>query len=204
MSDDVSLPCGACPDKLRIGDRFCPGCGRPVTDEDRAALQARLESSDYQAYERGLKVKNASKWIGVLAIIFAISGVVMFFIKQAQADSALTHLSGFADDEQLAPINGKSYTASELRAEVAREPYQVLLVNVILGVLMGGLWLWSRKAALPAIICAIGLFVVVTIGSALAEPESIIKGWLIKIVAIAMLSKGLKAALESRAIMRPR
>jgi hypothetical protein len=201
MDLDVSIPCGICASVIRIGDQHCQGCGRPVDDRDRATLQVRLEGSDYQAYERGKKVREAAKWIGVLAVLFAVSGVIMFFVQQSQSSVALAKLGAFQDDEVLEPIDGETYTAGQLRAMVEREPYQTLILNLIVAVLMCGLWFWAKRAPLPAIACAFALFIVVHVGSALVDPSNIAKGLIIKVIAVGVLAKGLKAALAARAVM---
>ena len=180
----------------------CPGCERPVTEQDRAVLQVRLEGGDFQAHERGKQVRHGSKWIGALAILFALSAPLLFAAQKAQEQKALDNLSQFQDDEPLEPINGKSYTAGELRAEVMREPIQGLVANLVLAALMAGLWFWSRRAPLPAIACALALFVVVQVVGAVLEPESIFKGILIKVLAMIALGNGLKAALAARAAMQ--
>ena len=102
----------------------------------------------------------------------------------------------------LQPIDGKKYTAGELRAKVKREPVQVLVVNLVLAGLMGVLWIWGRRAPLPAIACAFAMFVVVYVVSGVLEPSSIPKGILVKILSLAVLAKGLKAALAARAAIR--
>lgn len=195
---EVSIPCGACPAQLRVNDEVCSGCGRQVTTGERATLH----QLDYQGMLREAKVRDGSKWIGVLAILFAVSGVLMFFLTQSQANEALAHLRQFDDGAVLQPINGKTYTAGELRALVQREPNQVLVVNLLVAGLMTVLWVWARRAPLPAIACAFALFLVVHVGSAMIDPSSIPKGILIKVLAIVILGKGLKAAVEARAVMR--
>ena len=190
MTFQVSIPCGRCPTKIVVGDQFCGGCGRAVTDQDREVLQVRLEGSDYQAYERGKQVRAAAGWIGALAIVFAISGVVMFFIARERVGS-LERLDHFSDD-----------AAAEVRRQMALEPYLELVPNLILAVCMGGLWLWARRSPLPAITVAFALFIVVQVGNALVEPRLIFSGLIIKILALVALTKGLMAALEARATLR--
>ena len=180
----------------------CPGCERPVTPQDRAVLQVRLEGGNFKSHEWGKQVRAGSNWIGALAILFVVSGPIMFAMQKMEADKALVNLAGLDEDEELVPIDGKTYTAGELRRAVEREPMQVLIVNVILGALMAVLWLWARRAPLPAIACALALYVVVHVVSAVVEPASILQGLLIKILALAALGKGLKAALAARAAMR--
>jgi len=198
----VSISCGVCPSEIAVGMATCPGCGRAVNDQDLAVMQVRLEGANFSDHDRGRRVRQGSKWVGVLAILFLVSGPIMFGMQMVAADKALEHLQQFGDDEQLEPIGGKTYTAGELRKEVRREPYQILIVNLVLAAIMGGLWVWARRAPLPAIACALALFVVVQLVSAVVDPSSIVKGILIKLIALAALGKGLKAALDARAAMQ--
>jgi hypothetical protein len=202
MSLEVSIPCDVCSAQISLGAQFCPGCGRAVTDQDRAVLQVRLEGADHQAFERGTNVRKASRWIGVLAVMYAVSGTMIFVMQKIKATEALDHLAQFEDDDQLKPIDGKSYTAGELRREVAREPYVGLVSNLILCVSMAGLWWWGRRAPLPAIACAFAMFLVVIIVNAVVSPASLASGIIVKIAAIGVLSKGLKSALAARAALR--
>ncbi|WP_375771482.1 hypothetical protein NR798_11435 [Archangium gephyra] len=181
------------------------GCGRAVVEADRAALHAVgavEEVVDAETEERGKKVREGAKWIGALAILFAISGFLMFALQQVETNKALEHLQQFQDEDVLQPIDGKVYTAGELRVAVEREPYQVLMVNLLVAGLMTALWVWAKRAPLPAIACAFALFLVVHLVSAMIDPTSIPKGMIIKILAIVALGKGLKAALEARAMTR--
>lgn len=201
--DAVTIPCGICQSTIAMGAVTCPGCGRPVTDQDRAVLQIRFEGADWQAHERGKQVRAGAKWVGVLAILFAVSAPIMFAMQEATTtNEAMTNLAKFQDDDVLQPINGKVYTAGELRRLVEREPYQVLVVNGILAVLMGVLWLWARRAPLPAIACALALYLVVQVVSAILDPSSIVKGIIIKLFAFGALYKGFKAALDARAAIQ--
>jgi hypothetical protein len=199
----VSVPCGVCPDHIGLGAATCPGCGRAVTDRDRAVLQARLEAGDFQAYQRGRRMRNGATWIGVLAILFAIWAPIVYALGASKVAGGLARLEAFSDDETLAPIDGVTYTAGELRAQLQRAPWRAAGLNVALAVLMGGLWLWGRRAPLSAICCALALYVVVQVANALLDPTTIVQGLLIKILALAALWKGLRAALVARAVMRP-
>lgn len=155
-----------------------------------------------EAQERGQRMRSAAKWIGVLAILFAVSGALMFVLQQMQTEQALKNLAPFADSDVMQPIEGETYTAGQLREMVKREPYQVLVVNLVIAAIMGGLWYWGRRAPLPAIATAIALFIVVHVVSGIIDPSSIPKGILIKVIALVILGKGLKAALEARAAMQ--
>ncbi len=198
----VSVPCGICPTDIGEGAATCPGCGRPVDDRDHDVLQVRREASGFAAHERAKRVRNGSKWIGVLAILFAISAPILFGMRTLANQKGLEHLQTFDDDAVLKPINGKVYTAGELRKKIQREPYFDLVATLMLSGLMGALWAWGRRAPLPAIACALALFIVVQVVGALYDPTSIFKGILVKLFAFAALAKGLRAALAARAAMR--
>jgi hypothetical protein len=200
----TTIQCGACPSVIELGATTCGGCGRPVTDQDRAVLQVRLEGGDFQAHERGKRVREGAKWVGLLAILFAVSGPIMFAMTEMDSAKALANLAPFQDNEELRPIDGKVYTAGQLRRSVQREPSQVLLVNAVLAVLLGGLWLWARRAPLPAIACALALYVVVQVVSVVLDPSSIAKGIVIKVLALVALYSGFKAALAARATLQQR
>jgi hypothetical protein len=165
-------------------------------------LQVRLEAGDHVAHQRGRQVRDASKWVGVLALLFAFSAPLVYAMQASDMEKGLKNLEAFGDDEALQPIGGKTYTAGELRRQLAREALLGPALNLALAVMMGALWMWARRAPLPAIACALGLFVAVQVGSALYDPTSIIKGILIKVIALWALGKGLRAALAARAQMR--
>jgi hypothetical protein len=198
----VSVPCGVCPQDIGLGAAVCPGCGREVNDQDRAVLQVRLEGSNFAAHDRGRHMRQASTWIGVLAILFAVSAPIVYAMQDAEAEKALAQLDRFDDGAELQPIDGKVYTAGELRKQVAREPLQALITNLVLAGLMGVLWLWARRAPLPAIGCALALFIVVEVASAVVDPTTIYKGIIVKVIAVGALVKGLRAALAARAAMQ--
>lgn len=195
---EVSVPCGACGKAVRGGDEFCEACGAKVGGELKAALRARLEASHGGFADHGKKVKSAQSTIAVLSVLFVIGGVVFFFITQAQADKALVQLSGAGDAEPLAETIAGASTVGELRAALAREPYQVLGLNLFLAAVMLGLWFWSKRALLPAIISAFGIYIAVIVTSALYDPKTLAQGIFVKIFVIAALARGIQSALAAR------
>jgi len=74
----------------------------------------------------------------------------------------------------------------------------VLAINLILGAVMGALFLWSKRAPLAAIIVASGTYLVVVTTNALIDPRSLGQGLVLKILIIAALAKGVKSALALR------
>jgi hypothetical protein len=71
-------------------------------------------------------------------------------------------------------------------------------VNFILAAVMGALSLWARRSPLPAVLIATATYVVVIVANAIADPATLGQGWIVKIIVIAFLFKGIKAALALR------
>jgi hypothetical protein len=198
----VTVPCGACRGDIGLNAAVCPVCGRPVNDQDRAVPQVRLEAGDFAAHERGRRVRKGSKWIGVLAVLFAISSPLIYLRASMRIEKTVTTLQSMDDDAVLRPIGGKTYTAGQYRRVLERAPVRGLFVGLLLSGMMAMLWVWARRAPLPAISCALALFVVVQVADALYEPTSIFSGIIVKVIAVVALIKGLRAALAARAEMR--
>jgi hypothetical protein len=198
----ASIPCGVCPSQIAWGMKVCPGCDRPVTEQDTAVLQVRMEGGDFQAHDRGRRVRAGSKWIGMLAILFAVAAPLDYALQKTEIDQALAEFdhTGQGDDD-AASADG-IHAESETRLMVRHVLLRGLAANLILAGLMGVLWLWARRAPLPAIGCALALFLVVQVVAGVWDPSSIYKGIFIKLVALGALWKGLKAALDARDAMR--
>lgn len=195
---DVSVPCGSCGKPLRGGDDFCESCGAKVTDELKQALRGRLEASDSSYAGHTKEVRSAQSTIAVLAVLFTIGGAVMFFMTRSTNEKALGQLSGAADGDPLVQVIEGASTVGELRALLEQEPYQVLGLNLFLAVVMLGLWFWSKRSLLPAIITAAGIYITVMLASALYDPKTLAQGIIVKIIVIIALIKGIKAALAAR------
>jgi uncharacterized iron-regulated membrane protein len=102
------------------------------------------------------------------------------------------------------PIVGKTLTVAEVRQTVEREPYLVLGLNWLLALIMAGLYLWSRRSPFPAVIAALAVFVVVHVANAVVDPVTIVKGIILKVIAIIALVKGVRAGFAVRALERGR
>jgi len=179
------LNCGACGVIVKPNDRFCGACGH--------------EMPPAETYLHRDNLKKATGAITWLAVLFALSGLLMFYLSHEQADKALSNLAGMdaaATYPQL--IDGHSYTVGELRKQIEWEEYSILVVNGILAAVMAGLAVWGRRSPLPAILIATATYVVVTVTSALLDPSTIGQGIYVKIVVIALLFRGIKAALALR------
>jgi len=77
-----------------------------------------------------------------------------------------------------------------------------LIIYVILIAIFLALAVWGKQKPLPALISGLSLYVFIQIANAILEPASILSGIIVKIIIIAMLIKGIKAALEADKIKK--
>ena len=178
------LRCPACNDEIQLLDEYCAKCGHAL------GTPARFLNLG--------SVKGATNAIRLLAVLFAIFGVIMFFVMRDTTQTALTNLAQFDDEVVLEPIDGVTYTAGELRKRVVWEHRGVLIVNLLLSAIMLVLAWWSRRKPLAAILIAAAIFAAVQVIGAIIDPATIVQGVLIKAIIIVVLVKGIKGALSLR------
>lgn len=184
MTGPKPLHCASCKATARTFDKFCPACGKAMPSAS--------------SRQHGLEVGSATSTIKWLAVLYLVFGAIMYYVVQAQVAGSLQQLSGMAPEEVLAPIDGVTYNAGQLRSLLEQEPRNVLIVNWILAAVMGGLAFWSRRAPLAAVIIALATFIVVNVGNALVNPATLAQGWILKLIVVVMLSRGISAALALR------
>lgn len=179
------IKCAACATVAKPYDRYCGSCGKAMpTAED---------------YEHQKNVKASTSAIKVLAVLFLVFGIAMFFVTKGQSESALAKLEGMNPDSTFpTPIEGKTYTVGELKKQLAWEPWGVLIVNLILATVMAALSLWARRSPLPAVLIATATYAVIVVANGIVDPATIGQGLLMKIIIIAFLIRGIKAALALR------
>lgn len=178
------LRCPACQSQIQLLDEYCPKCGNALGSPSRFM---HLHS-----------VQGATSAIRILAALYAVFGVIMFFVNYGDTNAALENLKQFADHEVLAPVDGVTYTAGELRKLVIWEHRGLLVVNLFLCALMLVLAWWSKRKPLPAILVAAAVFAAVQVLNAMIDPKTLVQGILIKIFIVAVLIKGIKGALDVR------
>jgi uncharacterized membrane protein len=179
------IPCKGC-GKLPNGyDAFCGNCGQALPKPE--------------SYTQRRQLKNATKAIRYLAILFLIVGIALFFLTKSNSEQALTRVASLPDSANYpALLAGKQYTVGQVRRELAWAPWSALLVNAILAVVMTILYFWGKRAPLAAIMVATATYFVVIIGNAIADPRTLAQGLIVKIIVIVMLVNGIKAALALR------
>lgn len=177
------LRCPACKTEIQLLDEYCGKCGHNLGTPAR--------------FLHRHSVQGATSTIWFLAGLFAIFGFVMFFLTNESTQAALANLAQFEDQEILEPIDGVTYTAGELRSRVNWEHNGLLIVNLLLAAIMVVLAWWSKQRALPAILIATAIFVVVQVTSAIIDPKTLMQGIIIKAIVIAALVRGIKGAVSA-------
>ncbi len=208
----ATTPCPQCGAEVTLNEQFCTGCGAEIgaetkdTLEQKAAVLAQRQSTRVRQQkrreqQRARKVGSAATVVLVMAILFAVFGTIMGFVQKSTADQAHRNIAGYADDEEL-ELEGEVWTAGELREQIDAEVLIVFVSNYILALIMLGLYFWARKSPLPALITALCVYLALWVMNAVLDPTTIAQGLLLKVIFIALLVSGIKAALAERAAMQ--
>jgi hypothetical protein len=73
-----------------------------------------------------------------------------------------------------------------------------LAVGLGVAVLYAGLWLWSKQQPLGATAAGLGIFVTLQVASTAADPTSLLKGIILKVVVLVLLIRGVRAGVVLR------
>ncbi len=180
----TSVDCPSCKAPAQPADARCGQCGAAIPDATIAISTAHVET--------------ATKILYVMAGLFVLGGLLFFAIGKGQADEALTMLAPYSESEMWQMEDGSTIPVGELRAQIKAETYAPLVINLVLAVIFVGLGLWSRRAALPALLTAATIYAAVIVISAIADPTTIAQGIIMKIIIIGALARGIQAASAAK------
>ncbi len=74
----------------------------------------------------------------------------------------------------------------------------IMLHPLAIAFIYFGLWIWAKKAPLPALYSALAIYVLMQIGIAVIEPQQLFQGWLWKAIICSGLAAGIRANLVSK------
>ncbi|HYD49104.1 MAG TPA: zinc ribbon domain-containing protein [Terriglobales bacterium] len=174
------LLCGDCGREVCPNDRFCDACGHLLPP-----VKQRLQLGD---------VRDATKVMWTLALLFIVVGVVGYYFLSREATEVLARLAGM-DANDILPMGDAGYTVSQLRDKLTLEPRGTLVSHLMMALIMAGLASWGRTSPLPAVMMAIACYAAAVVLKGMADPETILQGVMLKVLVIAYLTKGIKAAL---------
>jgi uncharacterized Zn finger protein (UPF0148 family) len=187
---------GACPKcsaPLSAGATFCAKCGFRIeaTAADRRDIGARI-GLKHQKQAHQQRMRSGRTTILVVAILTLIAAVAVYFIGTSALDKAMQEVDSVRHDEDIDPA-----AIAEADAENQKAERLVMLIaglNILLGVIYLGLWVWAKARPLPATISALILFATVWVASAALDPAELIRGIIVKIVILVFLIKAVDSA----------
>ncbi len=199
MTQSGPITCRRCKSLVPAGDQFCPACGKQITELDRS-IGAALGPEAALTAGRPEAIRKAVRWMIILGVLFIVFGT-FFGVKNVSDARAAKDALALYEDDMVFPmeVRGKQMTVGELRRRIDFELYSMFVVNYLLAIAMFGLSFWARKSPFPAMITALCLYLAVNVLNAIVEPATLAQGWLIKILFVAAMIGGLKAALAARA-----
>jgi hypothetical protein len=177
------VTCGTCGAVVRPNDRFCGTCGKALPPPE--------------AYEHRKRLKEATTSIWILAALFTIFGMVMFFVTRDEAGKVLAKIAQ-VDDNATRIVGGVTYTAAQIREQLSWAPWNVLFVNLGLAAVMSVLAIWSRRSPLAAVLVAAATYAVVQVVNAIVDPASIAQGIILKVIVVLILARGIQSGLALR------
>ncbi len=177
-----TIDCPHCSTANDPGSRFCESCGKALPDP-RSAEPRVVSGSEIAASKTGKQVQSealeaqARKAAGALLVV-AILQVIFGTIALYTAQGAVL------GDPDL-----------EIDAIVIATVYGV-------GVLFFGLYLWARKNPLPAAIVGLVVFATLHLLDAVADPSSIGRGIIAKLIVVLILVKAIQAGIQHRRLLK--
>ncbi len=169
-------------------DTFCSACGA---------------SSNYNQWGEEddprftTAVSEARLATGVLSFALILGAIFVFVMSYGDASSSLDMLSSMAADTPW-ELDGELLTVSELRTRIQFELWGSVAINLVLAGVMIGLRVWATTKPFEAMITAASVYGALLVIGVLMDPTTICQGIVIKIIVIAALYRGLKAAIAVR------
>ena len=146
--------CGACGKRVAPGEKFCGACGQAMPPPEY--------------YLHKMNVRTATRLLGVLALLYVLTGVLLFLMEIPQENARLAEVAGMAPGE-IVPraINGVTYTVAQYREKIAWESRSILIGAAIAAALMGLLALWARRSPVAPLAIVSVIYALLALGTAL-------------------------------------
>lgn len=172
----MTISCPHCGAANTAGSAFCAGCGKALPSAmptsprliDGASVPTSAAGHALVSNELEKQSKKAFGALLAVGIMQLIFGLIVVGAMNARP-------GGVGGDNTL-----------------------VYVTVFGIGVVFLGLAFWARFNPLPAAIIGLALFVTVHLLDAVADPASLAKGFVLKIIIIVVLSKAISAGLKFR------
>ena len=176
--------CPKCSAPIMEGQAFCESCGEQLkagVERREAVPRAGGEITD----QHRKHIRSARFAIMVVAIITIIVSIVMWYMLQRDIDKA----SG----NPLMLINEKIVAFQKV----------AIASTFFVGLLFIGLFFWAKKNPFGASLTALIIYATSILVQAGMEPETLVKGIIIKIIIILALVRGVQAGLAYKKLDSP-
>lgn len=208
------IACEECGELNDVADAWCSSCGastgRASVDgparREPAARESRPRKAHGGAAQRarharlGRQVQSAGRWILVLAVVFFVSGSIVGYQTHRGAEEVRVALNTLDFDESYELETGEVFTVSEVHQQINREVLLAFGISYLLAFIMLGLFFWSKSSPMPAILTALGVYLVVLTLNAIVDPTSIFRGVILKVFILTGIGVGIRAAMDQRAM----
>lgn len=211
----TAVPCRSCgasvevPDSSTVREIFCGRCAIHADTAPAApppgppaARPARVVPGRGHAVRRARSADKSvgfARWILlVLALLAGISAAIPAWTGTEDLLRLRRAVATLGADTALPMEDGASRTVGQLLAEAEREALITNVVQFGFAAVLFGLWFWSRRAPVPAIGTALGLYLLLLAGDAIADPSNLLSGVFLKAFLILGLLAGLVAARQQR------
>jgi hypothetical protein len=198
--------CPKCRSAVQKSEKFCAKCGAKIpTRADRArAMNRKRERQENQQ-----KVNRGRRWMLIVAVLTLFQAVFLYFSGMSEIDKAIREAEhsdlGVSAAERDAEIKATTgMTWAEL-IEQSRGTVRLMAgIAGVLGAAFIGLWWWAQINPFGAALTALLMYVTSQVIGAMMEPESLLKGILIKIFIVVALFSAVSAGHRERAFSRRR
>jgi hypothetical protein len=187
-------------------EKYCAKCGAKIpTRADRIRIMNRKrERQDNQQ-----KVNRGRRWMLIVAVLTLFAALYSYFWGMSEVDKQIREAElsfvGMTPAERDAQVRTTSGISWPELVEKTRGT--VRLQAGILGVLGAafiGLWWWAQTNPFAAALTALLMYLTAQVIGAMVEPESLLKGIVIKIVIVVALFSAVSAGHRERAYSRRR
>jgi len=165
--------CPHCGAENAEGSAFCAGCGKALPSATPTGPRV-VTGEAMAATSAGRSVQEDQ--------------------LRKQAKQACIALFAVAVLQVLAAL----LLSSVLRESNPRAASVVLAVLLVLAAIYTGLGFWARVNPLPAAIVGLVLYVSLVVLDLVADPSSLARGWLIKLLIVIVLAKAVEAGVKYR------
>jgi len=173
----MATSCPHCNAECLENSQFCQSCGKavqaissvPKIFEDTEDIAQTVVGKKIQGMTLEKAMTSAKRCLFAVGILQLLAGAAFY--------------AGFRFAEE----------------ESVKQELLIMLTGVgLIGILYIVLGLWAKRSPLPASIVGLVLYVSLLVFDGISDPAAIARGWIMKIIVLMVLVKGIKAGIQYR------